>query len=94
LPLSTREVAMARFKPYDYSQMKLVPVSFKEQILPGTFEYTLNHLIDHEIDFSVFEHRYCNDETGAPAYDPAILLKITQKHQRGQVLKYQLSELC
>jgi len=39
---------MARFKPYDYSQMKLLPVSFKEQILPGSFEYTLNHLIDHD----------------------------------------------
>src|SRR6266702_4566697 len=67
---------MARFKHYDYGQMKMLPVSFKEQILPGSFEYTLNQLIDHEIDLAVFEHRYQNDETGAPAYDPAILLKI------------------
>ena len=67
---------MARFKHYDYGQMKMLPVSFAEQILPGTFEHTLNHLIDHEIDLKVFEHRYRNDETGAPAYDPAILLKI------------------
>ena len=42
-----REAAMARFKHYDYGQMKMLPVSFEEQILPGTFEYTLNHLIDH-----------------------------------------------
>lgn len=27
---------MARFKPYDYGQMKFIPVGFKEQILPGT----------------------------------------------------------
>lgn len=67
---------MARFKHYDYGQMKLLPVSFAQQILPGTFEHTLNHLIDHEIDLGVFEHRYRNDETGAPAYDPAILLKV------------------
>ncbi len=67
---------MARFKPYDYGQMKLLPVSFQEQILPGSFEHTLNHLIDHEIDLKVFEHHYRNDETGAPAYDPAILLKV------------------
>ena len=46
---------MARFKPYDYGQMKLVPVSFERQILPGTFQYTLNRLIDEEIDLSVFE---------------------------------------
>ena len=41
---------MGRFKHYDYGQMKMLPVSFEQQILPGTFEYTLNHLIDHEID--------------------------------------------
>src|SRR5919205_427141 len=67
---------MARYKHYDYGQMKLLPVSFEQQILPGTFEYTLNELIDNEVDLTVFEQRYHNDETGAPAYDPAILLKI------------------
>ncbi|MGH9787009.1 MAG: IS1182 family transposase [Terriglobia bacterium] len=86
---------MARFKPYDYSQMKFIPVSFKEQILPGSFEYTLNHLIDHEIDLGVFEHRYCNDETGAPAYDPAILLKvILYAYARGVTASRQIERLC
>ena len=46
---------MARFKPYSYDQLKLVPVSFERQILPGTFEATLSRLIDEEIDLSVFE---------------------------------------
>ncbi len=86
---------MARFKPYDYGQMKFIPVSFKEQILPGTFEYTLNHLIDHEIDLTVFEHRYRNDETGAPAYDPAILLKvILYAYSRGVTASRQIERLC
>ena len=67
---------MARFKDYDYRQTKMLPVKFEEQILPGTFEYTLNPLIDESIDLSVFETRYRNDAGGAPAYDPAILLKI------------------
>lgn len=67
---------MARYKEYCDAQTKLLPVSFDRQILPGTFEYTLNHLIDHEFDLSAFEARYSNDETGAPAYDPAIVLKI------------------
>jgi hypothetical protein len=49
---------MARFKPYSYDQLKLVPVSFERQILPGTFEATLSRLIDEEIDLSVFEARY------------------------------------
>lgn len=86
---------MARFKHYDYAQMKMLPVSFKEQILPGTFEYTLNHLIDHEIDLKVFEHRYQNDETGAPAYDPAILLKvILYAYSRGVTSSRGIERLC
>jgi len=86
---------MARFKPYDYGQMKMLPVSFEQQILPGTFEYTLNHLIDHEIDMAVFESRYRNDETGAPAYDPAILLKvILYAYSRGVTSSRQIERLC
>ena len=67
---------MARYKQYNYDQLKLLPISFSRQILPGTFEYTLSHIIDHELDLSNFAARYANDETGTPAYDPAILLKI------------------
>ena len=43
---------MARYKPYDYGQMKLLPISFERQILPGSFEYTLSELIDEEVDLS------------------------------------------
>ena len=67
---------MARYKHYNYDQLKLLPISFSRQILPGTFEHTLNHIVDHELNLSVFNARYHNDDTGAPAYDPAILLKI------------------
>jgi hypothetical protein len=38
---------MARYKYVDYGQMKLVPVSFARQMLPGSFECALNYLIDH-----------------------------------------------
>lgn len=86
---------MARFKHYDYGQMKMLPVSFAQQILPGTFEHTLNHLIDHEIDLAVFEDRYRNDETGAPAYDPAILLKIIlYAYSRGVTASRDIARLC
>jgi transposase len=67
---------MARYKPVDRHLSKLLPVRFSEQILSGTFEYALNWLVDHEIDLTVFDARYRNDETGAAAYDPAVLLKI------------------
>lgn len=67
---------MARYKDYSYEQGIMVPISFDKQIQPGTFEYALNYIVDHELDLSVFDSRYRNDSTGAPAYDPSILLKI------------------
>jgi transposase len=67
---------MARYKPVDPHLSKLLPVRFSEQILPGTFEYALNWLVDHEIDLRVFDTRYRNDETGASAYHPGVLLKV------------------
>jgi hypothetical protein len=53
---------MARYKPYDLKQVTLVPVSFKDQILPGSFEYALNEIIEEHIDMTPFEARYKNDE--------------------------------
>src|SRR2546425_8529981 len=86
---------MARYKEYSYEQTKLIPLSFSRQILPGTFEYTLNYLIDNEFDLSVFEQRYHNDETGAPAYDPAILLKIIlYGYVRGITASREIEQCC
>jgi transposase len=86
---------MARFKHYDYGQTKLLPISYERQILAGSFEYTLSHLIDNKIDLSVFEDRYKNDETGAPAYDPALLLKIVLfAYSKGITSSRVIAQLC
>ena len=78
-----------------YNQSKLIPISFAEQILPGTFEYTLNYLIEHEVDVSVFAVRYRHEQTGAPAYDPAVLLKIIlYAYARGVVSSRESQRLC
>jgi transposase len=53
-----------------------LPVDLARQLLPGTFEHAVNHLLDHAIDLSSFDTRFRNDETGAPAYPPALLLKV------------------
>ncbi|MEO8187839.1 MAG: IS1182 family transposase [Burkholderiaceae bacterium] len=66
---------MARYKIID-TNPRLLPVDLLKQLLPGTFEHALNHLLDHEIDLSGFDARYCNDESGASAYPPAMLLKV------------------
>ena len=86
---------MARYKPYSYSQGVFIPVHFEKQILPGTFEYTLNHLIENELDLSIFDQRFKNDETGAPAYDPKILLKIIlYAYSRGIVSSRKIEQAC
>ncbi len=66
---------MPRFKVVDYSP-RFLPVDLSRQLLPGTFEYALHQLLDHEIDLSEIESRYGNDEVGAWAYAPRVLLKI------------------
>ena len=67
---------MARYKTYNIHQDKLLPINFSKQIVSGTFEHTLSYLIDEHLDMSLFDKRYKNDDTGCPAYDPALLLKI------------------
>ncbi|MGB3212282.1 MAG: transposase [Desulforhopalus sp.] len=67
---------MAKYKPYSYAQGQFIPVFFNKQIQKGTFEYSLSYLVDNELDLSIFDNRFNNDETGAPAYDPRILFKV------------------
>jgi len=86
---------MPRFKDYDYKQMKMLPISFDKQILPGSFEYSLCYLVDHEIDQTIFYHRYDNNEEGRPAYDPAILLKIViLAYSKGITSSRKIEQLC
>ena len=86
---------MARYKDYDYDQMKMIPVSFDRQILPGSFEYSLSYLIDHELNLSCFDQHYRNDENGRPAYDPRLLLKIIiLAYSKGITSSRQIERLC
>lgn len=66
---------MARYKHID-TQPKLLPVDLAQQLHLGTFEHALNYLLDGPIDLSSFDARFRNDATGAPAYPPALLLKV------------------
>ena len=58
---------MARYKLIDTSP-RFIAVDLQRQLLPGSFEHALNHLIDHELNLSSFDTRYKNDLTGAAAY--------------------------
>jgi len=85
---------MARFKVVDMSP-RLLPVVLEEQLVPGTFEYALHALIDSEFDLSALAAKFKNDETGAPAYDPAVMLKIVLlAYSRGLVSSRAIGRVC
>ena len=86
---------MARYKPVDYHQTKLIPVSFSAQIFPDTFEHTLAQLIDHELDLSIFDARYRNEGRGAPAWHPGVMLKIIlYAYSRGITSSREIERAC
>lgn len=75
--------------------MKMIPLHFKDQIMPGTFEHALNYIVDNELDLKVFEPRFANDITGATAFDPAILLKIIiYAYSRGITSSRRIAQCC
>jgi transposase len=70
-------------------------VVLAEQIQPGTFEFALDHLIDHELDLSALDARFCNDEVGASAYDPRVMLKIVLlAYSRGIISSRSIERAC
>ena len=85
---------MARFKYTDNSQGLFLTVNLDEQLLLGTFEWTLNYLID-KMDLSLFEQNYHNDEIGASAYSPKVLLKIIcYCYSKGILSSRQMEKAC
>ena len=63
---------MPRFKTPDYG-LKLIPVDFAQQVLPGTCEFAFCHLVDNDPTLCV---RSANDAVGALAFEPVVRLKI------------------
>jgi len=58
---------MPRYKPQDCHSL-LLPVVLSEEIIPGSFAFALNHLVDSELDLSALDAKFKNDDTGASAY--------------------------
>ena len=54
---------MARYKETNNSQGQFIAVNLNEQIMQGTFEWTVDHIINR-MDLSLFEKKYKNDERG------------------------------
>lgn len=85
---------MARYKHIDTSP-RFLPIVLEQQLVPGTFEHALNQLLDHDIDLAHFDARFHNDDTGAPAYPPAMLLKVVLfAYSRGLVSSRRIAQAC
>jgi transposase len=86
---------MARYIPYDYNQMQMVPVCLKDQLAPGTLEHAINYLVGDRLNLAVFDERFKNDETGRLAYDPKVLLKvILLAYSRGITQSRRIERAC
>ena len=91
---NVKGVTMAHYKHYSYNQTKMIPIDFRNQLQSGTFEFALNQIID-KMDVSFFDDRYHNDITGAPAYDPRVLLKIVLfAYSRGITSSREIERNC
>jgi transposase len=86
---------MAKFKPCNYDQMVMLPISLENQLVPGSLEHTINELVEEHIELSVFDERYSNDDTGASAIHPKVLLKIILfAYSQGMISSRQMERAC
>ena len=85
---------MARYKPQDNNSL-LLPVVLSEQIVPGTFAFALNYLVDNELDLKPLDARFKNDEVGASAYDPRVMLKVVLlAYSQGLISSRTIEQAC
>ncbi len=86
---------MPKYKPCNYDQMVMLPISLEAQLVPGSLEYTINEVVEKHVDLSAFDARYNNDETGATAIHPKTLLKIILlAYARGMLSSRQMERAC
>ena len=86
---------MAKYKPYNYSQTVMLPVSLDDQLTPGTIEFAINMLVEDRMDMTRFDAKFKNDETGCKAYNPKILLKIILlAYSRGIIHSRKIEREC
>jgi transposase len=86
---------MPRYKEANYAQGQFIAIQFEHQILPGSFEHALCYVVDHKINMSAFDALRKNDDVGAPAYDPRVMLKIVlAAYARGMISSRDIAFAC
>ena len=85
---------MARYKPQERNGL-LLPVVLSEQIVPGSFAFALAYLVDHELDLKALDLQFKNDQTGASAFDPRVMLKIVLlAYSQGLISSRSIAAAC
>jgi len=85
---------MARYKPQERNGL-LLPVVLSEQIIPGSFAFALEYLVDHELDLQALDLQFKNDVTGASAFDPRVMLKIVLlAYSQGLISSRSIAAAC
>jgi len=70
-------------------------IDFSAQLVEGTIEHTIDYLIEHKVDLSIFNSRFRNDKTGAPAYHPKLMLKvILYAYTNGIISSRKIEKAC
>jgi len=89
-----REGNVARYKEKSQDNV-MVPINLKAQLLPGTFEFTLNEIVDNHLDLSLFDSFFHNDDAGPKAYPPQALLKVVLfGYSKGLLSSRRIEEAC
>jgi len=84
---------MARYKIVDMSP-RLLPVDLEAQLIPGSFAHAVHHVVD-SLDLSAFDAHYRNDEVGASAHAPGMLLKaVLLAYSQGMVSSRGIERAC
>ena len=86
---------MAHYKETEKGQGLFLTINLSEQLVPGTYEYTLTRLIDNKLNLSIFDRNYNNDCTGVAAIEPRIILKIILYcYSLGVVSLKKIAKMC
>ena len=86
---------MPRYKYYDYKQTSMIAVDLEKQIVPGTLEYAIHKLVEERVKIEVFERKLKNEDTGRPAYDPKIMLKLVLfAYSKGIISSRKIETAC
>ena len=79
---------MTHYKNTEMDQGIFLSINLSEQLVKGTFEYTLNRLINNRMNLKIFDCKYNNDLTGAAAIESRILLIIILYYYSMRVISY------